>query len=928
MIHVNPRKSKAPSGSSPAAPPPSAPSQAAPSPAGAAPARVRTFKPAAELRREFIAFFEEKGHTVVRSSPVVPQDDPTLLFANAGMNQFKDIFLATGTRGYTRAVNSQKCIRASGKHNDLEDVGRDNYHHTFFEMLGNWSFGDYFKREAIAWSYELLTARWGLDPERMYATVFGGSPADGVPADEEAEGLWREVTLLPAARVLRCGKKDNFWEMGETGPCGPCSEIHYDLGAGTCPKAGQDGHVCFVNVDGCWRFIELWNLVFIQYNRLPGGELKPLPARHVDTGMGLERVARVIQGVDSNYATDLFTPLLAAIARVTGRQDGPGETGVAFRVIADHLRSLAFAIADGALPSNEGRGYVLRRMLRRAARFGKVLGMAEPFIHRLVPDLVAGMGEAFPELKAQQEHVARVIKAEEESFGVTLDRGLEMFERLARQGGSKVLPGQEVFKLYDTFGFPVDLTRMMAEERGYSVDVAGFERLMEQQRAKARDAAAGHVAAGEWSWVTHGPDSRFEGYGALSLEAYVRAWRRDGEGRLLLLLDRTPFYAEGGGQVGDQGRITGPAGEWRVVDTQREGDRIVHIVEPGPQAAALPDARPVTAEVDAARRARTTLNHTATHLLHAALRQVLGAHVHQAGSVVHPDYLRFDYTHFEKPSDAQLDTIEHRVNAAIRANRTLHISQSSYQEAIQAGVMALFGEKYGERVRVVRVPEFSAELCGGCHVAATGDIGAFVIVSETAIAAGVRRILAHTGEAAEQTVKEHARLVAQFRQVLNVPPESLVARLEQLIEERRQLERELKQLKRGSLADGAESLLRQARDVNGVRVLASQVEAESLDELRGLADALRKKLSPGIALIGAVIAGKASLLCAVSDDLVKANVKAGEIVNRVAALADGRGGGPPHMATAGAKDLAKLPLALEQAPALIGAYLAQARSPK
>jgi alanyl-tRNA synthetase len=539
------------------------------------------------------------------------------------------------------------------------------------------------------------------------------------------------------------------------------------------------------------------------------------------------------------------------------------------------------------------------------------------------------MGDAFPELRVQQDHIARAIKAEEEGFAVTLDRGLEMFERLARQPGSRTLPTEEVFKLYDTFGFPVDMTQQMAEERGLRVDVAGFERLMEQQREKARGASTMRVEAGDWTRVSPGADSRFEGYAKLALTTAVRAYRKDadskeGPGRWLMLLDQTPFYAEGGGQVGDQGRIFGPAGEWRVIDTQREGDRIVHIAQ-GP---ATPDARPVTAEVDAARRARTTLNHTATHLLHAALRGVLGDHVHQAGSVVNPDSLRFDYTHFEKPGDAQVDEVERRVNQAIRANRALEISQSSYQDAIGAGVVALFGEKYGDTVRVVRVPEFSAELCGGCHVRATGDIGAFAIVSEAAIAAGVRRIVAYTGEAAERYGKDNARLVAQFRQVLNAQPEGLVARLEQLLDERKQLERELKQLKRGSVADGADALARQAQDIGGVRVLARQVEAASLDELRGLADALRARLRPGVALIGAIIDGKGSLLCAVSDDLVKANVKAGEIVNQVAALAGGRGGGPPHMATAGAKDIAKLPAAFEQAPGLIGAYLAQARAGK
>ncbi len=878
-------------------------------------------KTAREIRQDFIAFFEAKGHKFVRSSPVVPLEDPTLLFTNAGMNQFKDIFLATGTRDYTRAVNSQKCIRASGKHNDLEDVGRDNYHHTFFEMLGNWSFGDYFKREAIGWAWELLVTRWGLPAGRLYATVFEGSPAEGLEPDAEAESLWLEVTPLPRERVLRCGKKDNFWEMGESGPCGPCTEIHIDLGEGTCPRAGRQGHVCQVNAEGCWRFVELWNLVFIQYNRYPDGKLESLPARHVDTGMGLERICRVLQGADSNYATDLFTPLLAAIANVTGTTDTGGEVGVAFRVIADHLRSLSFAIADGAVPGNEGRGYVLRRMLRRASRFGKQrLGQNEPFIHKLVPTLAQGMGDAFPELRAQAGHVARVIRAEEESFLQTLDRGLEMFERsIATLGKQRVLPGAEAFKLYDTYGFPIDLTRLMAEERGLSVDLAGFEALMEEQRAKAKAASQMTVEAGEWTAVSDGAHSQFEGYGKLSVTATVRAWRRDAQGRLLLVLNRTPFYGESGGQVGDQGRILGPAGNWRVVDTQKEGDRIVHIAE----GTGTPDGQPVSAEVDAERRARTTLNHTATHLMHAALKEVLGAHVNQAGSIVHPDYLRFDYTHFEKPGDEQLERIERRVNAMIRANRALEIAQSSYDDAIANGVTALFGEKYGDIVRVVKVPEFSAELCGGCHVRATGDIGAFTIVSETAIAAGVRRIVAYTGEAAERYLRENSRLVASFRHILNATPEELVQRLEALVEDRKQLERDLKALKRQELSGGAEDLLKEAALVNGVSILARQVQAESMDDLRTLADSLRKKMHPGIALLGAVIGGKGSLLCAVSDDLVQANVKAGDIVNQVAALADGRGGGPPHMATAGAKDVSKLPLAVQRAPELIGNYLAQ-----
>jgi alanyl-tRNA synthetase len=853
------------------------------------------------IRKEFIAFFEDKGHKFVRSSPVVPLDDPTLLFTNAGMNQFKDVFLETGTRDYSRAVNSQKCIRASGKHNDLEDVGRDNYHHTFFEMLGNWSFGDYFKREAIAWAWELLVGQWGLPADKLYATVFEGSPKEGLEPDTESEQLWCEVTPLR----------------------GPCSEVHLDLGEGTCPLDAAGQHTCGVNEEGCWRFIELWNLVFIQFNRLPSGELQPLPAKHVDTGLGLERVTRVLQGKTSNYDSDLFTPLLDAIAQLTGAVDGEGEIGVAFRVVADHVRSLTFAIADGALPSNEGRGYVLRRMLRRAARFGKVLGMQEPFIHQLVPVVGQVMGDAFPELHAQAEHAARVIRAEEESFAQTLDRGLEIFERVVRErsaAGNKTIPGEEVFKLYDTFGFPVDLTRLMAEEKGFAVDMEGFEALMEDQRARAKAVGQAALESGEWVVLAEGDHSRFEGYDRLKLETPVHSYRRTAEGKLHLVLARTPFYAEAGGQVGDQGRIHGPAGDWRVVDVQKEGDRIIHIAEGEGE----PDGSPVTAEVSEAKRVPTVLNHTATHLLHRALKKVLGEHVNQAGSVVHPDYLRFDYTHFERPTEEQLETVERMVNRVIRENHATHIFETGYQEAMERGVTALFGEKYGDHVRVVEIPAFTAELCGGCHVRATGDIGIFKIVSESGIAAGVRRIAALTGEAAEEALRQTSRLVEQLKTTVNASAEELPARLEQLLEEKRQLEHELRGLRKSGRAQDAKALLEKTTKVNGINVLASEVEADSVEELRSLADSLRKGMKKGgVAVLGAVIKGKASLLCVVTDDLVKRNVKAGEIVNRVADLADGRGGGPPHMATAGAKDLRKFPQAVKQAPQVIDAYLSQ-----
>jgi alanyl-tRNA synthetase len=885
-------------------------------------------KSAHSIRREFIAFFEEKGHKFVRSAPVVPQNDPTLLFTNAGMNQFKDVFLGTGARDYKRAVNSQKCIRASGKHNDLEDVGRDNYHHTFFEMLGNWSFGDYFKREAIAWAWELLVERWRLDPRRLYATVFGGNEEEGLVPDTESERLWTEVTPLAGSRVMRFGKEENFWEMGETGPCGPCSEIHYDLGEGACPRAAEAGHRCGVNAQGCWRFMELWNLVFIQFNRDGAGTLEPLPARHVDTGMGLERIARVLQKKDSNYATDLFTPLIAAIEEITGRQDAPGEPGVAMRVIADHLRALSFAIADGAIPSNEGRGYVLRRMLRRAARFGRVLEMKEPFAHRLVPALVKRMGQAFPELKAQERHIAQVIRAEEESFGHTLDRGLEIFARIAAEmatGARREFPGEEAFKLYDTYGFPVDLTRLMAEERGFMVDMSAFNALMEAQRAKGKAASQGAGSAEGWVVVSEGPDSAFTGYQSLEEETAVRRHRRR-EGGLDIVLERTPFYPEGGGQVGDQGWIDGAAGEWRVVDTIREGDRILHLCEPATPVATVPDGRPVRARVDGARRIRTTLNHTATHLLHAALSQVLGNRVTQAGSVVHPDYLRFDYTHFEKPGEAQLEEVERLVSEQIRRNQALRIFETDYGSALKSGVIALFGEKYGDRVRVVQVDGFSSELCGGCHVRATGDIGSFKIISESSIAAGVRRIVALTGEGAEAHVRQALSLLETLKAQLNAPAEELAAKVGRLIEDKRQLERELQALRKQSLSDGAEQLLRAARSVRGVSVLASRVEAASMDELRTIADSIRQRLKTGVAVLGSIIQGKAMLLSVVSDDLVRRDVKAGEIVRLVADLAGGRGGGPPHMATGGAKDLDKLPAALEQAPQVIDTYLGRVLS--
>ncbi|MGK5093166.1 alanine--tRNA ligase [Deltaproteobacteria bacterium TL4] len=876
-------------------------------------------KTSKQIRQEFISFFESKEHYYVRSSPVIPSEDPTLLFINAGMNQFKDVFLGTGTRTYSRAANSQKCIRASGKHNDLEDVGRDNYHHTFFEMLGNWSFGDYFKQDAIVWAWELLVEQWGLPKEKMWATVFEGVPSENLEPDDEAAELWKTQTDINPKQILRCSKKDNFWEMGDVGPCGPCSELHIDLGEGTCPL--HERHHCGVNVDGCWRFIELWNLVFMQFNRLPSGKLENLPDCHVDTGMGLERICRVLQAVDSNYSTDLFTPILAEIAKITGKSPHEtGEIGVAFRVVADHLRSLSFAIADGAIPSNENRGYVLRRMLRRATRFGRVLGMEKPFIHQLVPTLVEIMGEAFPELRAQEKHVAGVIRAEEESFGQTLDRGLDIFEQMVGQSTThteKRLAGSEAFKLYDTYGFPVDLTRLLCEERGWSVDEAAFVECMEEQRTKAREAAKFKRTLDSWTLLSEGNHSQFVGYQTFLSNSIIRRYAQNEAGQWLIVLDRTPFYAESGGQVADQGTLKQGAVQWKVVDVRKEGDAIIHVCE-GVQ---TPADGSVTAEIDRLFRASITTNHTATHLLQSALKGVLGNHVHQAGSVVHPDYLRFDFTHFEKPSEEQLERIENRVNQEIRNNTPLEIYETGYDQALEKGATALFSEKYGDRVRVVNIPGFSTELCGGCHVQATGEIGYFRITSEGAIASGVRRIVAVTGKTSAQMIREEGKAIQELRQLLNTSTEKLPGLLHKLMEEKRQLEKDLQAFKKESASGDAAQLVSQAQTIEGVQVLVCQVAVDHIDTLKSLGDSLREKLKPGIAILASEISDKVTLLCVVSEDLVAQKLKAGDLVNLVAAVADGRGGGKPHLAQAGVKAPEKLLQALQQAPSLIQSYL-------
>ncbi|HHS13634.1 MAG TPA: alanine--tRNA ligase [bacterium] len=867
---------------------------------------------ASEVRQSFLEFFQKYDHQIVPSAPVVPRDDPTLFFINAGMNQFKDIFLGTGTRPYKRAVDSQKCIRVSGKHNDLEEVGRDSYHHTFFEMLGNWSFGDYYKEEAIRWAWELITDVWSLPKERLWATVFR--------EDDEAEALWKRVTDIKPSHVLRFDEKDNFWEMGETGPCGPCSEIHIDLGDGYCDRAHDKGHQCGVN-QGCARVIELWNLVFIQFNRDEQGRLTTLPSKHVDTGMGLERAVAVLQGKGSNYHTDLFVPLLDAVTEMTGHDWRKPENLSPARVITDHIRALAFAVTDGAIPSNEGRGYVLRRILRRAARYGRTLGMHEPFLYRLVAPLVEIMGQAYPEVAQRASHTELVIRSEEERFNEVLDRGLERFGNVAdsaRRQKRRVISGADAFALYDTYGFPLDLTELMAREQGLSVDTGGFEAALEDQRARAREAGRSTESfEGEWETVTEGDDSHFEGYAADETDSTIRKIKRDGD-RLILLLDRTPFYAEAGGQIGDQGVLEGDGFTIEVDDTRRQGDQILHF---GRVMGTLSGSR-VRARVHKDRRLSTARNHTATHLLHRALKQVLGEHVNQAGSLVAPDRLRFDFTHFEAPSARQLDEVEKRINEMIRADLPVEKTEMTLAKAKKEGATALFGEKYGERVRVVRVGNVSMELCGGIHLERSGQIGVFRILQEESVAAGVRRIEAVTGQAADTILREEKRIVREVESLLRCRSGEIIDRLQALIQERKTLEKAVRQARKADSGSLLDHLLAAARDVEGIRVVAEIVEASGTEDLRVLGDRLRETLKSGVGVLGTRSNDKVQFLAVVTDDLIrKRQLKAGDIVREVAKAAGGSGGGRPHLALAGAKETEKLQEALNRVPDIIKALL-------
>ncbi len=860
-----------------------------------------------EIRQSFLDFFAEKDHRIVESAPVVPLDDPTLLFTNAGMNQFKDLFLGTGTRDYKRAADTQKCIRVSGKHNDLEEVGVDTYHHTFFEMLGNWSFGDYFKREAIRWAFELIVTRFKLDPERLYASVFSGDESLGLPPDEEAEQLWLEESTLPPERVLRFGRKDNFWEMGEQGPCGPCSELHYDMGPEGCDRQGVPGHTCGVNGD-CARYIEIWNLVFIQYNRIEDGSLKPLPARHVDTGLGLERLTAILQGKTSNYDTDLFMPLLSAVSDLCGHRYGDDpERDVAMRVIADHTRALCVAIADGALPGKQGRGYVLRRLLRRAARYGRqVLGIEGPFIHRLVPVVAKIFDGVFGEVATRRAHLSHIIEHEEKSFARTIDSGITHFEALARkldEAGERTIPGDFAYRLYHQDGFPYDLIALMARERGFVIDDDGWAKAEAAHKEASR--GAGSVARIDPGELEGLPETSFLGYwerGESEAEGTTAAGLRIVKlvGTEALVLDRTPFYAEAGGQVGDTGMIESAGFRFQVEDTVRVGDVAVHfgeLLEGDP--IALPDS--VTAKVDLSRRRAIVANHTATHLLHWALKQVLGPHADQQGSLVEPDSLRFDFTHQQALTEEQSAEVERLVNARIALNTALVIKTEGLQEARARGVTALFGERYGDKVRVVEIGEFSRELCGGTHVRATGELNYFRISSEGAVQAGVRRIVARTGAAAvEEALAERALLRSVARDLRVTPPEA-PRRIEQLLSSLK----ELKKRRPAASTDVAaerRALLDNAERVGEVHLVSARVEAADRKALAALADAVRggDKLVAGA--LATVVEGKSAFLAFASPALLKNKaLSAGEIVKAVAEARGLRGGGRPDFAQTGWK---------------------------
>ncbi|NLT52304.1 MAG: alanine--tRNA ligase [Ignavibacteria bacterium] len=851
-----------------------------------------------EIRRKFLDFFESKEHKIVSSSPVVPYDDPTLLFINAGMNQFKDVFLGTGSRSYKRAADTQKCIRVSGKHNDLEEVGYDTYHHTFFEMLGNWSFGDYYKQEAIMWAWEFLTEVIKLPKNKLWVTVYR--------TDDEAFNLWKDKTDINPAHILRFNEKDNFWEMGDTGPCGPCSEIHINL-------SGNDEDGSLVNA-GSPECIEIWNLVFIQYNREKDGSLTELPQKHVDTGMGFERLCRVIQNKSSNYDTDVFVPLIKKISELSGIPYEKEDDQISMRVISDHIRTLTFAISDGAAPGNEGRGYVLRRILRRAARYGRKLNLKEPFLYKLTDVLGETMGNVFPEVVEKKNNVKKIIKAEEESFNSTLDRGLDLFEQISGRiisSGGKVISGTDVFKLYDTYGFPVDLTNVLAKEKGLIIDENGFNTLMDEQRERARKVTKdkqNSVVIDKKSLdgfkLADRFNTTFTGYEELETKSKIVGIKTD-DTNTFVILEKTPFYAESGGQVSDKGKLIIGGKEYSVINLYKFENSIIHVIE---KASSASLGTEVTASVDRKYRWNIMRNHSATHFLHKALRQVLGNHVQQSGSYVGADRLRFDFTHFEKLKDEDILQIEKIVNDSIRMNYDLqHHKNTPFEQAKKMGALMFFGDKYGDSVNVVQFGDCTLEFCGGTHVKNSSQIGILKIISETSIASGVRRIEALTGEGVENYINEQNNEIRKAEE-----------KISQLIEERKKLEKELAELHLKEKLGGIDSIVKNPADTEGIKVFKGKVDAAGMDELKSMGDDLRNKIISGVGVLISAFEEKVGIVCVVSDDLIKSkNMSAGKIVGEAAKIVGGGGGGRPHLATAGGKDISKIEEALENVEKII-----------
>jgi len=871
---------------------------------------------ASEIRKSFLDYFVKQGHTVVKSSSLVPDKDPTLLFTNAGMVQFKNIFLGQERLPYVRAASSQKCLRISGKHNDLEAVGRDTYHHTLFEMLGNWSFGDYYKAEAIEWAWELLTKEWGLPKDKLYATVYKN--------DDAAEQLWFKISGLPRERVSRFGEKENFWEMGETGPCGPCSEIHLDRGPAACDRPAVAGHECRVNGD-CARYIELWNLVFIQYNRAEDRSLSELPAKHVDTGMGLERITAVMQKVLSNYDIDSMRALTATTEKLTGKNYGVDPTAdISYRVIDDHARAVSFLIADGVMPSNEGRGYVLRRLLRRAARHGRLIGLKEPFLHEVAKTVAAVMGDAYPQLRNEEQRIRDVIRIEEERFGETLDRGLILLEDATaklKAKNKKTLSGEIAFRLYDTYGFPLDLTEDILRGENIDVDQTGFEKLMAAQRARGREA---RETVSLESKIQLDSQVCFIGYDRLQGESSVLGIFAGGASKseavqgdeIDLLTAETPFYGESGGQVGDRGVIRTTRGDLiEISDTQHPTPQLIShrgkVVKGRVQV-----GDKVELQVDGKHRRKTMLNHSATHILHAVLRRELGQHVRQAGSLVTPDRLRFDFNHTGAIADEKLALIEAQVNQHVREDAGVSIQELSYDDAIRQGALAFFGDKYGDRVRVVKIGDFSTELCGGTHIRASGEIGLFKLHFEGGVAAGVRRIEAFTGEGALDLIHGYELRLKEIGELLRSGADDAVDRVKKLLDRQKELEREIEKLRGQFDKDRIPDLLAKKQSVDGASVLISQVDGVDGKQLRDIADQLKEKLGSGVVVLASAGEANVNLVAAVSKDLTK-KYHAGNIIKVLAGMVGGGGGGRPDFAQAGGKEPANIGAALKRAEELV-----------